>query len=125
MVEIEYLTIERGVKQGCIMSPCLFNLYMDAVMKEVKGRMGVRLMEEEREWRLPGLLCPDELVLCDESEKDLKVVVRRFVKVCRKRGLKVNADKSKVMVLSGEEGLKCEISVDGARLEQMTYFKYL
>ena len=42
--------------------------------------------------------------MCGESEVDLKVVMGCFVEVCRKRGLKVNADKSKMMVLDGEEG---------------------
>ena len=32
----------------------------------------------------------------------------RFVEMCKRRGLKVNAGKSKVMVLNGEEGLECE-----------------
>ena len=38
--------IEIGVRKGCIMSPCLFNLYIDAVMREVKMGMGVRFLEE-------------------------------------------------------------------------------
>ena len=42
----------------------------------------------------------DDLVLCGESEEDLRAVVRRFAEVCRKRGLKFNIDKSKVMVLN-------------------------
>ena len=36
-----------------------------------------------------------------------------FVEVCKRKGLKVNAGKSKVMVLNGEEGLECEVYVDG------------
>ena len=36
-----------------------------------------------------------------------------FVEVCRRRGLKVNASKSKVMVLGGEEGLEYEVCIDG------------
>ena len=85
------------------MSPWLLNVYMDAVMKEAKmGRMGMRFLEEEREWKLPPLLGADGLVSCDESEEDLKVMVERFVDVCRRRGLKVNVDKNKVMVLGGE-----------------------
>ena len=39
-----------------------------------------------------------------------------FVEVCRRRGFKINAGKSKVMVLNVEEGLECEILVDGMRL---------
>ena len=41
--------------------------------------------------------------MCGKLEEDLKVMVGHFVEVCRK-GLKVNPDKSKVMVLGGEEG---------------------
>ena len=84
------------------MFPWLLNVYMDAVMKEVKmrmGRRGMRFQEEGREWRLTGLLYEDDIVLCGESEEDLGAIVARFVEVCRRRGLKVNARKSKVMVL--------------------------
>ena len=50
----------------------------------------------------------DDLVLCGESEEDLRVIGEWFVEVCRRRGLKVNAGKRKGMVMSGEEGLECE-----------------
>ena len=53
---------------------------------------------------MPGLLYADYLVLCSESEEDLRAMVGRFAEVSRRRGLKVNAGKSKVMVLGGEEG---------------------
>ena len=58
---------------------------------------------------MPGLLYADDLLLCG---------------VCRRR-LKVNAGKSKVMVLNGEEGLECEVHVDGIHLEHVSEFKYL
>ena len=48
-----------------------------------------------------------------------------FAEVCMRRGLKVNAGKSKVMVLGGEEGLECEVCIDGIRLERVSEFKYL
>ena len=81
--------------------------------------MGVSFLGERRELRLPGLLYADGLVLCGESEEDLKVMVGHFVEVCRRRGLKVNADKSNV-VLGGDEGLGCEIHMDGALLERVS-----
>ena len=49
--EIEAFRIDSGVRQGCIMSPWFFNVYMNTMMKDVKmgmGRMGVRFMEEGR-----------------------------------------------------------------------------
>ena len=78
----------------------------------------MRFLDYGREWRLPGLLYADDLVLRGESEEDLRVMVGRFAEVCRKRGLKVNAGKSKLMVLNGEEGLECEVHIDVIRLEQ-------
>ena len=42
------------------------------------------------------------------------MMVGRFAELCRRRGLKVNAGKSKVRVLSGEKGLECEVHVDGS-----------
>ena len=48
-----------------------------------------------------------------------------FAEVCRRRGLKVNAGKSKVMVMNGKERLECELHVDGVSLEHVSEFKYL
>ena len=88
----ECFRVDSGVRQVCIMSSWLFNVYMNAVMKE-----------------LPGLFYADDLVMCGELEEDLRAIVRRLIQVCRRRGLKVNAGKSKIMVLNGEEGLECEV----------------
>ena len=77
----------------------------------------MNFLEDGREWRFLGLLYADDLVLCGELEEDLRVMVGWFAEVCRRRGLKVNAGKSTVMVLNGEEGLVCEVHVDGIRLE--------
>ena len=73
---------------------------------------------------MPGLSYADDLILCGESSEDLRVMVGRFAEVCRKRGLKVNVGKCKVMVLNGEDGLECEVHEDGIRLEHVPKFKY-
>ena len=52
-------------------------------------------------------------------------MVERLAEVCRRRGLKVNASKIKVMVLNREEGLEYETDVDGVCLEHVSEFKYL
>ena len=61
---------------------------------------------------MPGLLYADDLVLCGELDEDLRVIVGLFVEVCRRGLLKVNAGKSKVMILNGEEGLEHKVYVD-------------
>ena len=83
------------------------------------------LLENGGEWRLASLLYADDLVLFGESEEDLSMMVGRFAEVCRRRGPKVNAAKSKMMVRNGEEGLECEVHVDVILLEHVSEFKYL
>ena len=59
------------------MSAWLFNVYMDGVMKEVKmgmERRGVRFLEDQKEWRFPGLLYADDLVLYGELEEQLRAM---------------------------------------------------
>ena len=53
-VESDWFKIDSGVRQGCVMSPWLFNLYMDGVMKELMSGVvgeGVRMLENGRERR--------------------------------------------------------------------------
>ena len=79
-------------------------------------------LKDEREWKLIDLLYADDVVLCDEWLEDLRMMVGRFAEVCRRRGLKVNTGKNKVMVLNGEDGLECEVHVNGVRLEHGSKF---
>ena len=53
------------------------------------------------------------------------MMVGRFAEVCRRRGLKVNEDKSKVMVLNGKMGVDCEALVDGTWFGDVSRFIYL
>ena len=72
---------------------------------------------------MTGPFYAGDLVLCGESEKDLRAMVVRFAEVCRRRGLKVNSGKSKVVLLNGEEVLEYEVHVDRIRLEHVSEFK--
>ena len=67
----------------------------------------------------------DDLVSYGESEEELRATVGRFVEVCRRKCLKVNAGKSNVTLLGGEERLECEVCVNGICLERVSEFKYL
>ncbi len=84
------------------MSPWLFNIYMDGVMREMKGKVGVRMYAEGRKWVLNSILFADDTVLIAENESDLQKLVSVFDSVCKRRKLKVNDNTRKVMV--------CELS---------------
>ena len=79
----EYFKIDRGVRQGCVMSPWLFNLYMDACAREVRQEKvgGIKVGDE---W-VNMLMFADDTVLLAESETDLQCLLDRFELVCRKR----------------------------------------
>ncbi|KAK3893161.1 hypothetical protein Pcinc_003002 [Petrolisthes cinctipes] len=140
----ESFNISVGLRQGCVMSPWLFNIYMDGCMREVKAKvngLGVKLRLNEANWSLVASLFADDTVLMAESERNLQRVVDEFQSVCKRRKLKVNVGKSKVMVFERAEtevidfatpyrvavptGTKCEITLRGERMEEVKEFKYL
>ena len=96
------------------MSTWLFNVYIDAVMKEVNMGMGRR--GESGDY-LASCMQMTWFCVNSQSEENLRTMMGQLVDVCRRRGPKVNGGKSKVMVLNGEEGLESEVYVDGIRLE--------
>src|SRR5215469_17676938 len=80
----------------------LFNVYMDSIVREVKREC----MEEELnllserggiQWRVNMLLYADDTVLMGETEELLQRLVTSFDRICRKRKVRINVDKSKVM----------------------------
>ena len=83
------------------MSPWLFNLYIDGVVREVNARSlgrGLKLVDEnDNEWELNQLLFADDTVVVADSERKLCQLVTEFGRVCERRKLRVNVGKSKVM----------------------------
>ena len=71
------------------MSPWQFSVWME--MKMGIGRRGMSFLEDGRECRLPSILYVNDLVLCGESEEDLRVMVGQFAEACKRRGLQVKA----------------------------------
>ncbi len=71
----EHSEIKVDLRQGCVMSPWLFNIYMDDVMREIKGKageVGIRMYVEGRTWVLNSILFTDDAVLIVENENDSK-----------------------------------------------------
>ncbi len=93
--------VEVGVRQGCVMSPWLFSIYMNGCIREMKVGVqdfGARLNVRGVEQPVVAGLYADDTVLLAESEGMLQRIVHEFDRVCKRRKLKVNADTSKVMV---------------------------
>ena len=140
----ETFGIQKGLRQGCGMSSWLFNIYMDGVVREVKVKakeVGVKMCANGEEWLLNAILFADDTALIAESESDLQKLVKIFDNVCKRRKLKVNVDKSKVMVFERSKSevidfkcpyrvrvecpKECKIELNGEQMEEVQEFKYL
>ncbi len=91
-----------GVRHACIMLPWLFNIFMDIFMREMKTKVeiiGAQLKLNGMDWSVTACVFAGDTVLLAESERELQRVVGQFRRVCSRRKLRVNAGKSKVMVL--------------------------
>ena len=99
--------VKKGLRQGCVMSPWMINMFMDGVVKEEYSRvngMGVKMNEDGgREWVMSQLFFADDTALVVESAEQLQCLVRKFGKVCKRRKLRVNVGKSKVMSVRASE----------------------
>ena len=128
--ESEWFGVKVGLRQGCVMSPWLFNVFIDGVVREVKSRLengGASMVGEDGSiWKLCQLLFADDTVLVADSEFKLRQLILEFCRACEKRKLRVNIDKSKVLKCS-RAGLIGElaIGINGELIEEVENFKYL
>ena len=126
----DWFPVRVGLRQGCVMSPWLFNLYIDGVVREVNAKvlgLGLELRDGNDEaWQLNQLLFADDTVVVADSEEKLCQLVTEFGRVCRRRKLRVNVGKSKVMrFTNNEDGNRLDVRLDGEVLEEVAQFKYL
>ena len=125
----EWFPVRVGLRQGCVMSPWLFNLYIDGVVREVNARVlgrGLKLVDgNENEWELNQLLFADDTVVVADSERKLCQLLTEFGRVCERRKLRVNVGKSKVMSCTrSEDGVRLNVMLNGEALEEVDQFKY-
>ena len=126
----EWFPVRVGLRQGCVMSPWLFNLYIDGVVREVNARVlskGLQLVDgNDNEWELNQMLFVDDTVVVADSERKLCQLVTEFGRVCERRKLRVNVGKSKVMRCTrNEDGARLNAMLNGEALGEVNQFKYL
>ena len=94
----DWFHIGKGVHQGCILSPYLFNLYAEYTMRNAgleEAQAGIKIAGRN----INNLRYADDITLMAESEEELKSLLRK-VKESEKVGLKLNIQKAKIMASS-------------------------
>ena len=91
------IEVRRGVRQGCVLSPILYNIYSEFMMREVlSDKIGINVNGQV----ISSIRYADDTALLAECEHDLQEVVTKLDVIGMKYGLKVNEMKTKVMVIS-------------------------
>ena len=96
----DWFQIGKGVLQGCILSPCLLNLYAEYIMRVYSDEAG--LDEAQVGMKIAGrninnLIYSDDTTLMAESKEELKSLLMKVKEESEKVGLKLNIQKTKIM----------------------------
>ena len=95
----DWFQIRKEVHQGCILSPCLFTLYAEYIMRNAgldKAQAGIKIAGRI----INNLRYTDITTLMAESEEELKSLLMKLKKESEEAGLKLNIQKTKIMVTS-------------------------
>ena len=95
----DWFQIGKGVRQGCILSPCLFNLYAEYIMRYAgleEAQAGIKIARRN----INNLRYADDTTLMVETEEELKNLLMKVKEKSEKVSLKLNIQKTKIMVLS-------------------------
>jgi len=109
----DWFQIGKGVRQGCILSPCLLNLYAEYIMRNA----GL----EEAQAGIKNLRYADDTILITESEEELKSLLIKVKVESEKVDLKLNIQKMKIMA----SGPITSWGIDGETVETVSDFIFL
>ena len=88
--------LRKGVRQGCILSPCLFNLYAEYIKRNAgleEAQAGIKIAGRN----IKNLRYADDTTFTAESEEELKSLLKKVKGESEKAGLKLNIHKTKIM----------------------------
>ena len=120
--ETERFEIGRGLRQGCILSPNLFNIYSEDIMKEdLEGfNGGVKFGGT----KITNQRYADDTTLVCNSRHELLDLLRRIKDASEKKGLLLNTKKTKIMVVDRNR-TKEDFTIDGQQIEEVSRLEYL
>ena len=122
----ETFSTQEGLRQGGSLSPVLFVIFMDEVIKKCTSRskkLHVGHKNLQRVEISEGVFA-DDVVIMAKNEKDLQQNINTWNTVLEEYGMKINKDKTKVMMI-GEEQEELNIDIEKTKIEQVKTFQYL
>jgi len=121
---LEKLFINQGVRQGCNLSPAVFDVYIDDLLRNWKRKADAGIMLK-RNLYLNTLLFADDQVIIQDFEDKLQKSVYILNQISKDYNLKISTDKTKIMAFKGKHLIPSKTEIDGSTLEQVKQFNYL
>ena len=118
----EFFRTTVGVRQGCLLSPTLFNLFLEKIMQETLHDHVTTISIGGRP--VCNLRFADDINLMDGSSSELQELTTKLSERASAYGMEISTTKSKVMVNSVRDA-SVNITMNGEQLEEVSYFKYL
>ncbi|MGL4418375.1 MAG: reverse transcriptase domain-containing protein [Plesiomonas shigelloides] len=118
----EFFRTTIGVRQGCLLSPVLFNIFLEKIMQETLHDHQTSISIGGRP--LSNLRFADDIDLMAGSNTELQNLTNKLSRIAGSYGMEISTDKSKVMTNSTNDRNN-KIYVNGQRLEEVNSFKYL
>ena len=112
-----------GVRQGCILSPTLFNIFLEQIMQETLHNHSSSVSIGG--YPLCNLRFADDIDLMAGSEQELQNLTDRLTGTAAKYGMEINTEKSEVLVNTYDKDIVARIVVGGEKLQEVSSFKYL
>ena len=119
----EACVIGRGVRQGCSLSPLLYIIYDEAMIRDVSRDCDIGIKVGGKIVNM--IRYADDKAVVASSQKGLQELMTRLNKVTRDYGMKINVKKTKTMCISRKGKGKVHLQIDGGNVLQGNQFKYL